>query len=297
MAVLGRRLLLAALILLSLPAGLALAQTGLPRTEIYLAPLEYQGGVIGVGKPENVTKRPGYDNQPSFVAAAIRILYSSYRKGKSDILIYDHDSGRTFGFRDTRESEYSAMLTPEGTHISVVRVEEDSTQRLWQFPNQGGDPELLLADRPGVGYYAWANDSTVALFILGSPNELHLGNIRNGETVRVADDIGRCLQKIPGRNAVSFSQPDEDNRWWIKSLDADTRQIQPIVEAIPGSQDHAWAPTGILLMAKDSTIYQWNREVSTDWQVIADLSQYSIKGITRLAVSANGEYLALVAEE
>jgi hypothetical protein len=298
MAASGRWFWFALLLLPAFVAGAGLAQTGMPGTDIYLAELQYKDGMVEVGKPGNVTRRPGYDNQPSFVASVIRIFYTSYREdGQSDIVIYDHETGRTLGFRATGQSEYSAMLTPAATHVSVVRVEEDSTQRLWQFPNQGGDPEVLLEDRPGVGYYAWGNDSTVVLFILGTPNEMHIGNVRSGVTEHITDDIGRSLHKIPGRNAISFSQPVTDNKWWIKSLDLETRDIQPIVAAIPESQDYAWTPGGILLMAKGSTLYQWNPKVSTEWQEIADLSQYSITGITRLAVSADGWYLALVAEE
>jgi hypothetical protein len=298
MATPGRWSWFVVLLLAVLGTDVTLAQTGMPGSDIYLAELEYLDGAIVVGKPGNITRRPGYDNQPSFIAQHVRIFYTSYRDdGQSDIIVYDHETGRTLGFRGTEQSEYSAMLTPDGAHVSVVRVEEDSTQRLWMFPNQEAAPEVLLEDRPGVGYYTWGNDSTVVLFILGSPNEMHIGNVRTGVTEHITDDIGRSLHKIPGRNAISFSQPDADSIWWIKSLDLETREIQPIVATVPESQDYAWTPGGMILMAKDSLLYQCNPKVSTEWQQIADLSQHSIKGITRLAVSADGWYLALVAEE
>jgi hypothetical protein len=189
------------------------------------------------------------------------------------------------------------MITPDGAHVSVVRVEADSTQRLWQFPNREASPEVLFEDRPGVGYYTWGNDSTVVLFILGEPHQLHIGYVRTGETVSVAEDVGRSLHRIPGRNAVSFLQQESAETWWIKSLDLDSRKIEPIIAAVTESQDYAWTPGGILLMARGSVLFQWNADVSPDWREVADLSEYSIHDITRLAVSSDGWYLALVAGE
>ena len=38
--------------------------------------------------------------------------------------------------------------TSGGTRFSVIRVERDSTQRLWSFALDGSDPQLMLAAPP-----------------------------------------------------------------------------------------------------------------------------------------------------
>ena len=50
-----------------------------PDSEIHLAPLRVEGGVLRLGAPVNVTNRPGYDNQPSFTPDGAAILFTSDR--------------------------------------------------------------------------------------------------------------------------------------------------------------------------------------------------------------------------
>jgi Tol biopolymer transport system component len=282
---------------LALTTGLASAQTGPPATDIYLAEIEVQADSIRiVGRPRNITDRAGYDNQPSFTPDGARILYTSYREdGQSDVYVYDIRTGKTSAFTRTPESEYSPRVMPGGTQVSVVRVEADSTQRLWQFPLAGGDPGVLLPQQTGVGYYAWGSDSTVALFILGDPHELHVGNIRTGETTRVTENIGRSLHHIPGANAVSFAQMREGRSWWVMRLDLDTREIRPLVKLGDQSPDCAWTPDGTLLTSSASAISQWKPTARTERQSAVDLSRFSLHGVSRLAVSPAGKYLAIVA--
>src|SRR3954452_5210218 len=53
---------------------------GPPATDIYLAELRDVHGRVSVGAPVNVTARPGYDNQPFFLADGRRFLYTSIRE-------------------------------------------------------------------------------------------------------------------------------------------------------------------------------------------------------------------------
>jgi hypothetical protein len=57
--------------------------------------------------------------------------------------------------------------TRDGRHISVIRVESDGTQRLWQFTLDGREPTALLPGIKPVGYPVWTDASILALFVLG----------------------------------------------------------------------------------------------------------------------------------
>jgi hypothetical protein len=46
-------------------------------------------------------------------------------------------------------------------------------------------------------------------------------------------------------------------------------------------------------MAKDDVLYGWTRG-QEGWREVARLEQLSLRGVTRLAVSPSGDYLALV---
>jgi Tol biopolymer transport system component len=178
-----------------------------PATDIYVAELRVTDRRVSVGSPVNVTARQGYDNQPFFLRDGRSFLYTSvHEDAQADIYRYDLDRKISVRVTATSESEYSPTPLPHSDGFSVVRVEADSTQRLWAFTADGTRPRLVLDSIKPVGYHAWANDHTLLLFVLGSPATLRMADARSpaapGEVL--ARDIGRSLQRIPGREAVSF---------------------------------------------------------------------------------------------
>ena len=276
-----------------------------PDTEIYLAPLSTSGASLVVGQPADISHSPGYDNQPSFTPDGSAVFFTSVRGGGTlpDIYRFDLASRETTRVTETPEGEYSPTVTPDGAHISVIRVEHDSTQRLWQFTIDGQNPELVLAGVKPVGYHAWADEHTLALFVLGKPATLQLADTRTGKARTLASDIGRSLTRIPGRGTIAFVERDPKAAQggvaalWIKELDPRTHAIAPLVRAVAGATeaDLAWTPDGRLLMAQADVLYGWRRG-DKDWTRIADLAALGLHGVTRLAVSPNGDHLALVAD-
>lgn len=267
-----------------------------PATDIYLASLSREGDRLRLGTPVNLTHRAGYDNQPSFTPDGRGLLYTSIREdAQADIYRYDLESRSVARVTRTAESEYSPTVMPGGDAISVVRVEADSTQRLWRFGLDGSEPRLILEQVRPVGYHAWADASTLALFVLGEPPTLQLADTRIGRAQVVAENIGRSLHPVPGRGSVSFVHKATENEWWIRELDLATREITTLVRTLPGAEDYAWMPDGTLLMAQGSRLFLWRRGMEGGWQEVADLAGAGLQSITRLAVSAQGDRLALVA--
>jgi hypothetical protein len=198
-------------------------------------------------------------------------------------------------------------VTPDGKGISVVRVEEDGTQRLWRFGLDGGSPAVILPDVKPVGYHAWIDAHRLALFILGEggqPATLQLADTRTGKAEVLATDIGRSLLRAPS-GLISFVQRERageggTDRVLVRQFDpsaAGESRISTLVAAPAGAlqPDLAWAADGSLLVAHESKLYRW-RPGAGDWVMAADLSSTGLRGITRMAVSPSGDLLALVAE-
>lgn len=97
---------------------------------------------------------------------------------------------------------------------------------------------------------------------------------------------------------------------WINEVNIGTREVRRIVSAIGGGDFHAWTPTGVLLMAQGSRIFQWDPEAMLEpevdrvelrpqfvdgWRLIADLEDMEMT-ISRLAVSPDGSKIAIVGE-
>lgn len=268
-----------------------------PGTDVWLVPLRTQAGHLVLGTPRNATARAGYDNQPSWTPAADAIYFTANRDGaQTDIFRFEIATSRVTQVTQTPESEYSATPTPDGRAISVIRVERDSAQRLWRFPLDGSAPSVILPDVRPVGYHAWADANTLGLFVLGSPATFQVADLRTMRTAGVGRAIGRGIAKVPGVARVSFIEKWAANDWWVLAYDASTREIHRIAPTLPGVEDYAWTPSGVLLMARESVVYAWN-PVRKRWDSIGDVSGAGVQGITRLAVSPRGDYLALVARD
>lgn len=279
-------------VLLTTLTVLALAVQA-PSTDIYLADLALDSGRVRVGAPRNVTQRPGYDNQPSFLPDGRSFLYTSVREdGQADIYRYTPSVNAGVRVTTTTESEYSATPLPD-TGFAAVRVEADSTQRLWRFDGAGGNPRLVLPGVKPVGYFAFGDDHTLGLFVLGTPASFQVADSRTGRADTVVVNIGRTIHKIPGRRALSFVRRVSETEWWITAYDLDTRALTPIVRTLENVDFYTWTPGGTLLAGRGSKLYHWTS--GTAWEEVADFTAAGITNITRLAVNRLGDCLAIVA--
>lgn len=265
-----------------------------PDSEIFLVPVSATSGAVRFGAPRNITNRPGYDNQPSFTPDGQSILYTSTRADEqADIYRFEMSSGSITRVTETApESEYSATVIPGGGAISVVRVERDSTQRLWRFPLNGGSPSVILPGVAPVGYYAWADSLTLFMFVLGDPPTLQRASLGDSSARVVEDSIGRSIQAIPGGGVSVVLKPAPDE-WWIARVDPATGGIERLVRTRPGQEDYAWMPDGSLLQADGATVYRWER--GGEWTPVETFTDPGMARITRLAVSPDGRWLAAVA--
>ena len=247
------------------PEDTVVALVGPVQPDIYVADLSVLDGLYYVGPLRNVTNRTySYDDQPMFTPDSRSLLYTTRfvdRAGdQNEIHRYYLSSRRETRITRSLESEYSPAPVPGDRAFSAIRVEADSTQRLWRFTMEGMDGEVLFPNLDAVGYYAWGNESTVLLYVMGSPPSIRIGHLTTWLTQVVAEDVGRSLNKIPNRNAWSFVERFTADESWINEVNIGTGEIGRIVSTVDGGEFHTWTPAGVLLMASDSRIYQWDPE-------------------------------------
>ena len=284
-----------ALLLLAVAASEGGAQAS--NTDVFLAPLSRRGDSLAIGAAENVTHRAGYDNQPAFLPDGSALLYTVIgADAQADVWRYDIKSRRSTRVTATPESEYSPTPMPGGKRFSVVRVERDSTQRLWSFAMNGSDPQLLLPSLAPVGYHAWLSATRLLAYVLGTPSTLHAID-RNGTNDEIrARDIGRALQRIPGQGWYSFTRRDSTKALWIIAQPFEGGPLAPLVPAPDDNEYHVWTPDGVLLSATEGAIVRWNARTGDDGEWLPVATVPGVKNISRLAVSLDGRWLAFVAE-
>lgn len=279
------------LMLVAFAATSAKAQGG---SDLYVASFHEVGTHLSIGRPVNVTNRVGYDNQPTFTADGRALLFSSIREdAQADIWRVTLATDAVERVTQTTESEYSASRTPDGLAMSVIRVERDSTQRLWRFPFDGSAPTVILPALRPVGYHVWVNEASLGAFILGEPNALVLADPRTGRVDTLARDIGRALVRVPGREAFTFVQLARDTSW-ISEVDVRTRTVRRVAPLPPGAEYHIWTPSGQLIITSGTRLLV---RVRDQWDVLADFAPVGVRGISRIALSSTGDRIAFVAAD
>jgi len=244
--------------------------------------------------------RNGYNNQPAFFSDN-QIYISVQEKGMTqpDLYLLDLQNNTRALVTQTTEGEYSPSISPDPYVFTAVRVENDRSQRLWQFPTDrldNGTPVFKYIKN--VGYYHWLSGSRVALFMVDDPNYLALANVNTDKTQRVISNIGRCFQTLPNGN-LAFVHKVTDRTWYIKQLEVFSPALESeiVVTTLPESEDFVVLRDGTYLMGNGSKLFKYNPFIDKDqgWKEVGDFRYYGIRNITRLALSPGGK-LAIVSE-
>ena len=275
------------------------APTPPPATDVYEITFDGTTAGLKAAKLQPVANGPGYDNQPAYTPDGAAILFTANRDGKQmDIYEFTRATRQVRQLVATPEGEYSPTITPDGSGFSVIRVEPDSTQRLWRFDRSGANPRLLLADIKPVGYHVWIDADQLALFVLGQPATLQHARLSTGKATVVAQNIGRSLQRIPKSKAISFVHREAPDNVWIKRFDPDTGAVTPLVKPAAGTDEPyiVWMNDGTALMAAGTKIYAW-RSGEKEWREVHDLALLKLGTVSRMALAPDGRSLAFVVAE
>ncbi|MBP9190184.1 MAG: PD40 domain-containing protein [Chitinophagales bacterium] len=276
-----------------------LAFTQVPGFEIYTM---YIGGNTDSGfyytEPLNISNHAGYDNQPSFSWDNTHLLFTSIRENdQADIYKYTFATSVITKVTSTPESEYSPEYSPDGKYITTVRVAMDTTQRLWKYKVKRKKFKPVLKNVYNVGYYCRVNLDVVALFLLPEPFALQLSRISEPISQVIDKNIGRSMKMIPGEFALSYISKNDSTFNLIKRFDLEYNKITAIKKVPPECEDMVWSYDGKLFMAKGNKIYFLDYVNTMDWYLFADLSEFGIKTIFRIAISPDQTMMAFVAEE
>ena len=277
------------LVILATTAQTLYSQTG---SEIYLADLEIKDDGITLSNSKNITNRIGYDNQPYFHPNKHLIYYSSFNdEERSDIKVYNYRNGKTELFTKTKEREYSPTVTPDEKFISCIIQRDDGAQDLGKYPIKGGQPVVIINNLI-VGYHTWISSTKLALFVLGAPLTLRIYDLDTKKDSVITSSIGRSLHKIPYENG--FSYIDKSSAQWKINSWIDGK-IEKIIETLPAREDITWTPDGKIITSDGRQFFFCDpKKGNPEWKMFY---ASDIRGVSRLAVSADGKKIAFVVSE
>ncbi len=301
----------------SMPNSIRQSMQALGELELYMVDMEQGKQSWKCSTPVNISRNAGYDNQPAFTPDNRSVLYVSMRESaQTDVYRYNIKDSSTVRLTNTPESEYTPSIMPaDGKSIVVVRVEQDSTQRLWRFDADGSRPMLLLDSVRRVGYYGWLGASYMGLFVLGQVRgeayslritPFDAENPHGTELPKpdsIQSNIGRCIRRVPSilsgsQNAASFVDKSNDSVWMIKRVNVRNRIVSQICPALPGAEDYAWTRNGTLIMGRGLELFARNPRKDNAWKKIADFTPTLTNGyIKRLTLSPDEKRLVFVVQE
>ena len=205
---------------------------------------------------------------------------------KRTVARHDHGTGkRVLGDADRWRQRHLRRARRARLRATAVAI-----------PADGGRPTVILERVRPVGYHAWADDHTLALFVLGSPNTLQLADTRTGTRTRLRRALDGRSTVFPGQPAMSF----------VRKVSRDGVVDRIARSDIRASRDGSSSPGGrrglrVAARRLDRVRPRLNpavvvRTSAGEWRQIADLRTSGVYAITRIAVSPQGNRIAFVAE-
>ncbi len=274
------------LILLLLPFGL-LAQ--MPKTDVYMAEIDdiWHSPKLTKLTYLNHFNQNGYNNQARFVNdQEIYLTVATDLSDKTDIYALNPGKSTYYYVTQTQGiSEFSAI--PYQNSLATVRIEADGTdQSLWLYPmDRSHAGSRLFPALKNIGYFAYLDENRVALFLVGKPHQLAIGDIKSSEISIITENIGRCL-KTNGKGILYFVDKTQKDIWVLKQYDTQEKTIQTIQQMPTGSEDFDLTD-GLFITTQGSKILSLNGKSSKDWEEIMDFSGFNISNINRPSVYKN----------
>ena len=262
-------------------------------SEIWLFKMDSKKGTHSFAKPLNISNNPSYDNQPCFFNEDKNILFSSQRDStkQTDIYNFSMKENKISRLTNTKESEYSPQLHPDNKKFTCVVVEQDSTQRIWQYNLEGKNPTLYTPKTDSIGYYAFLNSDSLIYYKLTDPHSLRVLSLSTGKDQWIGDHPSRSVRAL---NSHEFYYSTADSKkQYIRRYDSRKLKSEIVAECELENLDFNWDNEFGLLKSEGSKIlrYDFERKV---WIDFFDFSVFGIKKITRFVFSKNKKYFALV---
>jgi hypothetical protein len=270
----------------------------LPTTNILLFDLEN----AQLSHPAFLTawNQNGYNNQPAWLDDHQLLITVGQPSDTTQTEIWQLDLRSKTRSRVTRstDSEFSPTPMLDNKSFSSVLIENDGqkTQRLWQFPlDRATEGTPIFPNIKEVGYHCWLTKSLVALFLIPEPTfKLVIADVETQKTTLLTSNPGRSLHRLSDGKLAFISKATEQT-WYIKTWNPTSKTTEILCKTRPASEDFCVLADGSFVMGEASKLYKIRAGKDADWVLIADLSKYGVKKITRLAVNSAGK-LAIVVE-
>lgn len=291
-------------VLLALCASTINAQTS---SNIFIGKLniESKNPISGLVQ---LTNTPVYTNQPFFFDNT-HLYYTQVDANENsleqtDIFVFNFSTAETKNLTQSPDSEYSPTPLPYAPGLSVVKVNSDQQQQLWELDPQGNPKNHLVPTAEPVGYHTWINQDEVLLYILGEPNKLVRADKSQpeAELVFIDSNIGASLVRFPKSDWFLYTGSIEGN--YLNAYNSITKEVAQLF-LMPEKAEYFSITNDGTLLTSDGEIL-WKRKLNlkqdritwlVDFEPVLLQTSKCSQGISRTHTSPDGSMIALVCSD
>lgn len=266
-------------------------------TEIFVMDLDFSEENFQVSNFENISINQDYDSQPFFIDNE-QIVYARTYDVQTDIVKYHLKEKSLINLSETTiGGEYSPQLIPNTTNYSAVRLDTTGLQRIYKY-NAFTKTNILLIESLQVAYYSFYDKNRILSSVLSGNNlDLVFSDLKKRTNDTLLTKVGRSIHRVPNNEfMMSYTAINDEKNMDIYQLDINSLESFFVDQLPVGVQDHIWLNESTLLIGSLDKLFLLDLFGNGDWKLVADLSKYNIRDITRLAVNPYGSKLAIVAE-
>lgn len=268
--------------------------------DLTLNPNPSISNLMQISDNEQYTNQPYFfDNNHLYFTQALNTDDAT----QMDIFVHRIRENQSKNVSNSSESEYSATPLPYDEGMSVIRVDDSGKQALWELSSAGEPMRNLLPAIEPVGYQVWLNANELLLFVLGEPHTLQRADINqlNSAGMVIDDNIGASLYQFANSDWFLYTRADAGNFSMLKAYHRKTGKIQDIMPMPEGIQYFSVTPSGYVitsdgqqLLAYPLMLEQGTLVIGNAWQKVDIEGTACASGISRTAISPQGDKIALV---
>lgn len=262
-----------------------------PNTNVFLFDFDLDQNDLNLANPQLLTNfnSKGYNNQPKFFDDDLIYISSDYKAdNNTEIYSLDINTKKLTRITKTTQSEYSPTPTPDGKHFSVIRQKntEPMDQHLWKYPiDRSGEGEAIIEDLTNVGYHSWVGPYKVIMFLVDKPHKMVEYNVVSGLQEVIAEDIGRSLHRRD--NVLYYVEKVSRKFWYLKAYNFVHNTVEVITQTLREKEDFEITDDGTFLMSSGAFMFAYTPNVDNTWRKVADLSEYGLENVSRIALRKN----------
>lgn len=270
----------------------ALSWSQLPNSSIYLLKLtDINDSIWNINQISYLTafNPSGYNNQVFLLDKNTLLASIGFSvTEQTDIYRFDLSKKTKENLSQSKSSEYSPRIDSySNDFVSCIQVpyNDTSQQNLIQIPLVSqSDLSYRFYKFDKIGYYRPLSDGRDVCFLVGSPHLLAICHQKSNTKKIFASDIGRCFE-VNEKDQIYFVHKINPSKWILKAYNIQT-EISTIIADMPvGTEDFAINENNDFFCTSGSKILKLGKKGI--WNTVADLSGYSIKGLSRLSVRNN----------